>query len=193
MRLVRKRIIALLAVIFSSMALALSVAVFFIYYYGPSGQYRLENVLLSPTVLENLSFSDKGYRNENLQFHFHQIEWAKKNQTTGAWSREAIPNAQYSQLYNQLESDVSIKNVSEAMINRFYYEPVTTLFIMVRANHLSGKGEGTVKVFQEVQFLVGDKVYRVQLHDDSAEETWAYFEHEDIEGLLQNLGIENDE
>ncbi len=58
----RKEIRQLLAVLLSGVGLAVVASLFMIFFYGPSGQYAVKNVLLSPELLGKLEFTEGGIR-----------------------------------------------------------------------------------------------------------------------------------
>jgi hypothetical protein len=44
----------------------------------------------------------------------------------------------------------------------------------------SAKWQATTKIFQETQFLVNGSYFRVELHEQTAGERWAYFYHPQV-------------
>src|SRR5438094_1688658 len=76
-------------------------------YYGPSGSYKLANVLLAPATTDQLR-----YQQESTRYVFHQVEFLFRHPETRGWQKNTVSSDTYERMYAVLQSDVSIPAAS---------------------------------------------------------------------------------
>jgi hypothetical protein len=174
----KQQIKNLLLVISSGVLCALLISLFFVYNYGPSGQYGVANALLSPDVLEKLSFNDLDTKTGKMtRFDFEGIEFSYYD-THKQWRRNAVSTEQYRSFYNSIYNDVSILDESHAIENLFNKEGAATLTLKVSTENHSAKDDET-KNFQQVNFVANGDYYRIELRESKSPQAskWAYYHH----------------
>src|ERR1700733_331397 len=85
-----------------------------LYYYSPSGQYQVKNVLLSPETLQALSYpeTDKGMK---ATYVFDRISFSYYDTSQKSWQNVPVSLSQYRSFYSLISSDKSIEDdVEEA-------------------------------------------------------------------------------
>jgi hypothetical protein len=160
----------LFLVIFSGIAAAVALSVFFLYFYGPSGTYKLDNVLLSPEVSEGLRYQEKGqgYRFSHFEFLYYQEE-------TNNWKSVAVNEERYRRFYDMVKGDKGESLAGDRLKEPFYETNPAILSLVVKK-----EGAQDEQVFQELQIAVKGDVYRVQLREEQTSPQWAYFLHPGI-------------
>ena len=152
-----------------------------IYYYTPSGQFKVNKVLLSPEVAEKLSTSN----GTAARVVFDGIEFASFNAMNNTWDRVKVDMDSYKKFYKMIQNDKSIRNPSKEEIDRFTFEKPASLLLRVRGE------EGDVltfssRIFQEVQF-VQDDFYRIEMREFGEGERWSYFYHPKVYEQAQKI------
>jgi hypothetical protein len=167
---------------------AFAFAAFLLHMYGPSGNYTLKDVLLTPSLLQKLSFKDQNPRTGGAaRFVFDSMEFSYWAASSRDWHRVPVSLESYTALYNELVSDKSEVKVPEDLMASFTQSPPSSFIITVKTVSDNASFE-TSKVFQEIQFSQGRDVYRVELRDQSASTgTWAYFYHPKIQTISLKL------
>ena len=85
----------------------------------------------------------------------------------------------YTMFYDHVSNDVSIKDPPNDMRSQFSL-PHTASFILYVKTESSAKWNEDAKIFQETQFVDHGDFYRVELHEQTTGEHWAYFFHPNI-------------
>lgn len=167
----------LLFVIGSAIVVALLGASFMLYYYGPTGSYFAQNVLLSPFYTSTFSFDDTNPKTGRLEkFVFDGIEFSYFDGNKKQEIRVPISHEAYEQFYNNVASERSIQDVADEVRIQFAHHAASLSF-KVRPEH----GSESSKVFLEVNFVREGDYYRVQLRDAiGTTGTWAYFYHPQV-------------
>ena len=159
----------LLAVLGSAIAAAVLFAVFMIYYYGPSGEYYVKNILLSPKTASQLDFQDG---KEGGRYVFDRAEFRYFNSEMKTWKTIVLSEQQYQAVYDLLGSESSLSSVPPEIVDHFNRPNPATLTLYVKS--------GTVtKVFQEAVFPMEGDFYRIMLRGKDQGE-WVYFHHRKI-------------
>lgn len=168
-------------VIFFSILAAFLLTFFFIYNYGPSGQYRARNVLLAPALFQELNYNDKDPKTNQLnRFIFDNLELSWYDEETNTRKKMDVDKDRYEQFYNIVASDQSIQDPVSEIRMEFNRPNIATLKLNVKTES-SAKWDAATKVFQETQLLNDGNYYRVELHEDNpGGEHWAYFYHPHI-------------
>jgi hypothetical protein len=174
----RKEISALLSVVLGGGVFAVLVAMGLVYFYGPSGLYDAKYSLLSPDMLHELKYQDVNPQTGSRQlFVFDSIEFTYFHQGEGKWKKVTVDEAQYRKLYEMIGKDVSVEEVTTAITDQFLSGYLATLKIVV---HPDDKHSQLTKIFQEVTFAYQGDYFRIELHEQSTQQMWAYFFHKDI-------------
>lgn len=184
-----KQIRNLLLVVSSGVVAAILLTVSMVYYYGPSGLYIARNVLLSPATMERLAYNDSNPDTGGLaRFIFNNIEFTIYDVNVRKYQQLNIGIEKYQKFYDAVSSDRSIEDVTGDIISIFSIGYPSKLTLTVRAEQ-NGKSNAVTKKFQEVQFAQDGDYYRVELLDQNAIGSWAYFYHPKIYQEVQNLFI----
>lgn len=184
-KLIRQFLLVILAGVLS----ALVVAGVMLYYFSPTGIYRAANILLSPTVAEDLSYLDvDSTTGRAVRYVFDRVEFLYFDDEERAWSRKQVELYRYRKFYKLISNDESLLVVSDIVSNMFHLDNPAILTLVVSkegGNHTNEE----VKAFQEVQFTNKGDYYRIQLHDADQITNWVYFYHPGIYAqTLQILG-----
>ncbi|GAB4233087.1 MAG: hypothetical protein Tsb0021_11970 [Chlamydiales bacterium] len=177
-----KRIVA---VLFLGVVVGLGMVLYMIRT-GPSGQYIVKNILLSPDTSEHLWYSDTNPKTggksrfvlDKIVLEYHPMSLAKKME-------KVLDLPTYTILYNKIKNDVSIITPKGGWEGAREV-PVGVLKILVKTES-DAKYQAVEKVFQQVQFFADGNSYRIELHEDDIGEHWAYFKHQDVLKTVQNL------
>ena len=182
-----KQIRNLLLVVFSGIAAAAVLTVSMVYYYGPSGRYIAKNVLLSPAMMEKLSFNDNNPSTGGVsRFVFNNIEFIYYDANARKYRHLPVSIEKYRQFYDAVSGQSSVVDVTDDIMKQFYigYPSKLTLTLRTSAN---GKTDSVTKKFQEVYFAQDGDYYRVELLDQNEFGNWAYFHHPKIGQEAQKL------
>jgi hypothetical protein len=162
----------LLVVIGSAIVFACAAAAMMVRVYGPTGDYQLSNVLLSPETARTMAYR---------QLVFDHIEYAQRDQETKMWKPQSISLDQYQKFYSTVEKAQSQQFAAAAAAPFSHHTPSTlTLFVRPATEPVGSR----VKVFQVVEFVPDD--FRVELHADKMDSTskWVYFHYPEIGKLV---------
>lgn len=154
----------------SAIGVAVLFSVFMIYYYGPSGEYYVRNIMLSPEMTPKLDFVDgaKGGR-----FVFDKAEFRYFDSETNSWKTKILSADNYRAVYELLENEASLTDVPTEVISLFNTPNPATLTLFVKSDKIT-------KVFQEIVFVFNGDYYRVMLRNNEPMRSWAYFYHRKI-------------
>ncbi len=181
---VSKQIRNLFTVILSGVAAAIAFSVFFLYFYGPTGSYRIEQVLLNPNVAKVLKYPDVSPSGKQKTYIFDHIEFLYFNAGTNDWKSQNLSQKEYGEFYALIAGDKSLTLASDQLKNQFYEGNPAIISIVVRE-----EGVPVDQVFQEIQLAKQGDHYRVQIHEQQNLPQWAYFKHPGIyQKTLRALG-----
>lgn len=86
--------------------MAFLVTAFFVYNFGPSGNYMLNTILLEPGILKKLNYNDWNPKiSENDRFVFDKIVYESNGQSTD------VDLKTYEKIYRILKKDMSSKKM----------------------------------------------------------------------------------
>lgn len=163
----------LLLLMFFSLAAAFGVTFFFIYTYGPTGQYLVETTLLEPKLLTQLNYNDYNkITNAQDRFVFDHLTFSYYDQKSQVWKNVPATEMQYSQFYEKVAGQKSLSSIPEETVRKFAESNPAKLSIYVRTESPAAWQKET-KLFQEVQFV--ENYFRVELHEQEPGTNWAYF------------------
>lgn len=164
-------------VLFFAMASASFLVFMLVHYFGPTGKYVAKNVFLAPEVAYKMEYNDKNTKTwADSRFIFQKIEFLYPDEVTGRWHTIQLTDEQYHQVYNTLSPDVSILDPAEDIVDLFNNQDFASLVLTVKTNSPS-QWQAETKVFQQIQILITEKYYRIELHEDESGTHWVYFYH----------------
>ena len=152
---------------------AFLLSTFLIMSYGPTGKYVVKKTLLEPSLVPTLSYNDTNFRTNSLTRYISDgIAFTYQEKTI------KIDLETYKKIYAIIESDVSLSEVPNDVVNSFQdSETVSTLAIKVRTESHADWIDET-KDFQVVNFALNH--YRIHLHEEKSPNMWVYFHHRNI-------------
>lgn len=172
----------------SAVASALLVVLLLLYLYNPSGRYEGKNVLLSPQLVEQISFEDlNGKTGASSRFVFDNMELVFYDIAAQRWQSYPISLEKYATFFNAVQSDLSLADPDKKVENIFASQKVASLHIVAKTVS-DEKWQKITKVIQEVEFAAADDLYRVDLRQEAlGGKGWAYFHRQNISELLTAL------
>jgi hypothetical protein len=181
----RKEVQNLILMLSSAVFVAFVAVVGLVYYFGSSGTYLLRDILISPDAIQRISFTDYNPETgERAPFIFNKIEFIRAESRGREWGRYAVSKQSYEEFYNIVSYERSIPRISDAMVEQFEIIVPSTLTIFVQARDNKGTQE-TGFIFQKVEFLDNEDVFRVQMRDSQG--TWVYFSYPGIYNKIVEL------
>lgn len=177
---VGKLIRSFLLVIFTGVIVALIVAGGMLYYFSPAGSYQVENILLSPNLVKDLSFPDVDPKTgQPDRYVFGRVEFLYYAKENNQWQRIKTDEEKYRKFFNLVSDERSLLVVPNNIKDLFEGENPTMLTIV--ANKVVPEGtKGKSKAFQEVEFTSEGNYFRIRLHDHDQQVNWAYYYHPEI-------------
>ena len=159
----RERIQALVLTLLSGVMAAIFLTLAGLYYYGPTGSYSAEAILLPPGITQQFVF-------DNIEFLYLQKE--------GGWDRIEIAQDSYRKFYELVAKDKSLTIVSNKIEDLFRNTQLATLTVTLKKEGSQNPGDA-FKKNQEVQFLFSGDYYRIQSLEKEVI-NWTYFYHPKI-------------
>lgn len=174
----KKQIRTLLGVFGSALLSAFLITAFFVYFYSPSGTYRIQNALIDPQLVDKLAFNDNNpktgaqdrYVYDGITFSYYD---GKKSQSI------PVSPGKYQKFYKVIQHDVSLQEVPNEIQMSFNQENIAKLIVQVRTESHAAWQDNT-KPFQQVHFLPNGDYYRVELRESNPTNKWVYFQHSHI-------------
>jgi hypothetical protein len=184
-----QRVRHLLTVIGSSVASALLLSTLMVYNYGPTGSYVLRNTLLSPDLVNKLSYNDNNPKTGGTSlFVFDDIRFSFYDPKTKDKKVMQISPDDYTKFYQLVMNDKSSLTPPEDVQASFHRNKFAVLSINVHTESKASWQYAT-KAFQQVEVLPEGDYYRVELHEANNSDIWAYYYHPDIYQKTLNLFI----
>lgn len=170
----RRDIRNILLVLGGAIASACLIALYFIVFYGPTGQYIAGQTLLDPAIIERLNYQGEHPRTgKNVYFIFDRAEFSYFDQQKQQSIQKLLSSDDYDKFYRTIQSDKSLATVSSQIQTLFIASHPTLLTTTMRTGEMT---KSMSQVFQVIQF-VSEDYYRVQLQGKATEDQWAYFYH----------------
>lgn len=160
----------LLLLLGSAVAAAVLFSIFMINFYGPTGQYTVKNILLSPDMTSKLDFYDGV---TGGKFTFDRAVFRYYDDESVSWKSVVLSESTYRQLFEELHNETSFIDVPAEVINQFNFPNPATLTLYV-------KNDKVTKVFQEAVFVKDSDLFRILLRGDHPTSNWAYFHHRKV-------------
>lgn len=174
---VKRQIVGLLSVLAAGLAFALAIIGYLLYTYGPTGQYRAENILVEPSLVKKLSYIDtevsRGKEGKHILDH---VQFQVFDEKSGQWDVYLLNDEQYKRIFDLLSRDESLFPVPEELDHKFRSSRLANLEIIARPE-LPGNQQGQTKTFLSVDFIPGGDVYRVFIRTSSIGTDYAFFNH----------------
>ena len=142
---IRNLMVILATAVLSAVALVVALVV----YYGPSGSYRAENVLVAPEVLSKISYEQATPNTGKLQrFEYDHLEFTYFSPKQGDRASVKLDQGQYQSIYALLSGDRSISSVPVEVEQLFNGPRVASLTLWARPEGT----QGPARVFYRVYF-----------------------------------------
>jgi hypothetical protein len=162
----------ILVVLGSAVICAGLLAVFFLYYFGPSGRYTAGKTILDPAIIADINYPEKNPRTgQRVHFIFDHMEFSYYHARKGVVRQKDISTESYQKFYDLVSSEKSLNEVTNQIKDLFVHSHPTILTTNMKT--LEG-ADTTTKIFQVIQFVPED-YFRVQLHENQVQQEWAYF------------------
>lgn len=190
----REQVKSFLLVIFTAVASATAFVFFLVYYYGPEGSYVPKNILLSPEVMESLSYTDVD-RGSGLssRYIFDKIDFLYFDKYEGKWTQGEVDRLDYASFYGMIANTKSIVGDEAELSGAFAgYGQASLLLHVIPKNTLASGKEGR-KVFQEVHFASDSDLFRIELHSEKMGGGWVYFRYPNIYSEVTRRFVQKNE
>lgn len=177
----------LLFLLSSGVIAAIVVALGLITYYGPTGNFVVKSILISPETLKDLNY--KAVNPETGKedaFVFARLELMHFDNKDNKWIAKQLDFQKYQEFYQTIASQESVPQGEQVHEKTFLTSNPASLAIVVQSKEKKGTKEGD-RVFQEVQLLPKEGLYRIELHQTYPLKTWAYFENDGLEEIVAGL------
>lgn len=161
----KRQIIQLLSVLFAGLLTAVLALLFMVYSWSPTGAYAAKNAILSPDVMNQLN-------GKKSRFIFDHVEYSFYNGKE--WINQVVKREAFNKFYHLVQND---KSSEGDQAEKLFH---SSLVIFVREAK-----EGVALPFQEIS--IGTDHYRVELHEESPKERFAYFYHPQIKEKAEAL------
>jgi hypothetical protein len=162
-----------------------------VYYFGSSGTYPLREILVPPETIEKSSWADQSPKE---RFIPNCIEFIRPSKEGG--ERFAVTAHAYRAFYKLVYSERSLPVITDTMVNQFTIATPSTLTVYVFSEKKRESAERG-KFLQQVQFIHGGELFRVQLRPhpsiESPEERWIYFRYPGIYEQVVTLFTSSEE
>lgn len=154
-----------------------------LYYYGPTGGTHLaRNVILSPEMLNPLSYPEK----EN-QFIFDRIELHYYDSIKNQAQQKNISPELYSKIYNLFLEDRSLSDVGPEITQQFNDPHLLRLIIYVKPKGIEASQQAS-QIFQEINVVFNGNYYRCELRQDKKNaNSFVYFSHPNIYQQIMDI------
>lgn len=171
----RKEVRNLILMLSSAICLAFVVVLVMVYYFGASGTRALNEVLVSPQTLKVMDLEGEEARGSSA----YQILEFERGETQGrGWGKYAVSLRAYKEFYNFIATERSLSQVTDEMVQQFDRTSPSTLTILIQSKKEKATQKG-FSVYQQVQFLNGGDLFRIETYDPGEGETsqpeWVYF------------------
>lgn len=175
---IKRQIISLLSVLGAGLLFALAIIGYLLYVYGPTGQYKTQNILVEPSLVSKLSYIDTEIsRGKEGKQTLDHIQFQAYDEKSGQWDVYLFNDDQYKRFYDLLARDESLFPVPEEVEKQFKDSRLSNLEIIVRPELPGSANEGPAKTFLSVDFIPGTDLYRVFIRTSSIGTDYAYFKH----------------
>ncbi len=171
----KPQILSLLFVLGCAVLTGFAFVGYLLYMHGPTGRYLAANIMLEPSILQDLTFKDSSYgRGKEGTFVLDSIDFRYFDEKTHAWKKITLNQEQYAKIYSLLKEDVSLATVEDEVVANYAKGNPTLLEIKVKPL-LSDHSPHSSHVLQTVNLLVDS--YRVKLRAFDGTNDYAYFLH----------------
>ncbi|MFA6916248.1 MAG: hypothetical protein WC222_07610 [Parachlamydiales bacterium] len=184
---IKRQIAGLLTVLGAGLIFALAIIGYLLYTYGPTGQYKAQNILVEPSLMKNLSYIDtevsRGKEGKHVLDH---VQFQVFDEKSGQWDVYILNDDQYKRIYDLVARDESLFPVSDDLENKFRSSRLANLEIIARPE-MPGNSKDQTKTFLSVDFIPGTDAYRVFIRTSSIGTDYAFFIHPDVYQKVLNI------
>lgn len=186
----KKQIRTLLLVFGSGLTMGIFIALAMLYYYNPTGSYLARNVLLAPENATSMRYldTDKTKKEGGRRYILDDIEYSYSENNSRQYKRLHVDMEKYAAFYNAVSNDASLTDVDDKIRGLFNAPLASSILLKVRTEN-SVKYQGDSKPFLTIDFAADGNHFRVQLREQSATDTWAYYYDKGIASKVHNLFI----
>jgi hypothetical protein len=178
----KKAIRNLLSVVGSAIFIGFLFSTLLLYKYNPSGQYIIQNVLVSPEILAGLNFNAANKKTGGTsRYIFDKIQF-ENGKNVGA-----ISPPTYTVFFNQVKNAKSLSIVTDEVKNAFNRGQPIKLKILIKTDS-PAEWQANTQIFQEIDFSSQGDYFRVQLREShTGSDNFAYFQARGIYAIIQSL------
>lgn len=180
---------SLIILMFFSVACAFAIAIFSVQTFGPTGSYEVKNALITPYLLENMSYNDTDTKTgAETRFVFDQLLYTYRDTHAQKTLTKPITLQDYRRFYEVINGDSSIVDGGSNLETLF--NDADQLVINVKTV-TDDPLQSEKKLFQEIHFAREGNFYRIELREDmNPQEKWAYYNHLGITAAIKQLFVE---
>lgn len=181
---------SLILLMLFSVVCAMAISIFSIQKFGPIGAYEVKNALITPYLLENMSYDDVDTKTgAPTRFVFDQLLFTYTDSVTQKEVTLPVTLEKYRLFYDTIISDSSV-NDTTSLASLFDGANPPKLIVKVKTvaqDALQRESE----VFQEIQYANEGNFYRIELREElNPQAEWAYYNHPGIKNKIFNLFAE---
>lgn len=180
----KREIRNLIGVILSGVIGACLLTGILLHFYGPTGRYYVSNVLLSPDLVQNLSYQEVDPKTgQATHYVFRGIEFAYYDPAQKKWISFPVLSDIYEKFYQKISNDLSLEEISNQILDTFYKSQPAKLTIKIKTDSAAVQ-----RTFQDLELADQGDYYRVQLRQQTESAGgWVYFYHPGIYQEAMNL------
>ncbi len=174
----KQQVRGFLSLIAASLLSAFLIVAFLINYYDGLASYKAGDILISPDLVEQFSYTEA--TSTSSQYFVGDIQLAKKNER-GLYEQRALSAKTYRNFYSLVKNTKSL--ALSPSLEHDFMKRGAKLYIEVE---LKSKSEDLshTRSFQQLEFTQDGKFFRVQLQSKVKNTTWAYFRFDEAKDLL---------
>lgn len=181
---------SLILLMLFSVSCALAIAIFSVQKFGPTGAYDVKNALVTPYLLENMSFDEVDNRTgASTRFVFDQLLYSYQDPDTRQIRTVPLTMSQYRQFYDTISGDSSIVE-GGAGLGALFDGELSRLILKVKTV-TDDPLQSEKLVFQQIEFGTDGNFYRIELREQlNPPEPWAFFHHIGIKDKIHKLFVD---
>lgn len=177
----------LLVVLGSGVAFAFLIVAGLISYYGPSGAYRADHLLLAPNLAQQMADGRIAVPSEDGgRLFFSRIDIRHFDDQDRLWKTRELPFDRYEKLYRTLSGDRSVKDVTDEHIAAFHRPNVVTMVVTMQKEDRNHR-KAEERRMLEAQFLMDEDLFRIELVVEGSGAEWAYFQRKGVAGEVKEI------
>lgn len=173
-----------------SVACALGMSIFMVQKFGPTGAYEVKNALITPYLLENMSYNDVDTKTgAPTRFEFDKLLFTYTDSVSQKPVTVPVSLSQYRTFYETIISDISINDTTS--LTALFDRPSPYKLVVKVKTIAENAAQKEALDFQEIEFASEGNFYRIQLREElNPQAQWAYYNHPDIRKKIFNIFVE---